>query len=86
MEETNKFDQLKGAIIDIVTRSCDDADDFDTMMWIGELIEQIKEDYDYHKSSALRYKQLWYGHIEKEKELNEKLKKLQETVDELKEP
>jgi hypothetical protein len=83
--EVNKFGQLKGYIIDSITRSFEDEDDFDLVMLIGKTIDDIESDYMSIQKSRDLYKQLWYGQMEKEKELNEKLKKLKETVDELKE-
>jgi hypothetical protein len=81
----NKFGQLKGYIIDSITRSFEDEDDFDLVMLIGKTIDDIESDYLSIQKSRDLYKQLWYGDLEKQKELQTKPEKLQETIDELKE-
>ena len=84
MDTVNKFEWLKGAIIDIVTSSCDDAEDFDLMMEIGNVIKEIETEYNEKSDAALRYKELWYGLTKRERELKDKIKELEVIVEKMK--
>ena len=79
--EYNIFDDLKGQVICMITRTFDDAEDFNAFLEIADLISQIEDKLEAAKGGEVYWKEKAFKYFRDNEDLKKKLEEVTKVIE-----